>query len=138
MSSPYTLFPTDVTSLSLSLLSCYFHGNCSDELHCLVPPVRTFTARTFTARTCYATSTESNQPDFLCIPNMRKVHSVFSQELSLYGTDSRLDSFRKTTILTSSSRGSILIYSHNLHFQPSSISFISHASFTITISIVTL
>ena len=67
---------------SLTLLYRYFHGKCSVELHSLVPPLRTFSARTR-----FATSTETNHPFFLNTPPLRRkfhAESFFPRTTSLW------------------------------------------------------
>lgn len=80
-----------------------------------------------------ATSTVLNHSYFLSIPFVRlKFHSVnffFFWGQLLCGTKSYLDAFLNPTILTSSSKGSVVIYPtypHNVQFLLCSLIFISH------------
>ena len=66
---------------SLSLFYRYFHGKCSDELHSLVPPIRSFPVRTRFA--------VSVHPFFVDIPKIRtKFHmdSFFPRTSSLWNS----------------------------------------------------
>lgn len=124
------------TVLQLYYYSHYIHGQCSNELHPLIPPVQHFTAAT-----CYLHRIES--PSFHHIPNLRKFLSgIFSPKNCYFVeyTPARFVSLN-TTILASSSKWSVVIsspYPHNLHFPAPPPSFILHNSFIITISPVTL
>ena len=57
---------------SLSLFYRYYHGDCSEELHSLVPP-----AKTIPVRTLLAATTEKHHPHSLQVP---KATSKFHQE----------------------------------------------------------
>lgn len=108
-------------------------------LHSLVPEVQTLTARTY-----HATSIEWNHSHFFNVPKQ-----LFFQELSLWGTDSRMVAYLNKTILISSNQEFIIIYlscHHNLQlllpyihilhlirsylFVWSSLSSVTFASFT--------
>lgn len=79
----------------------------------------------------------------VCVRKLRREFysdRVFSKNCHICGTNSHVSASSNTTFLTSSSQGSIVIYPlhlHNLHFPPP-LPFISHISFIITISTVTL
>lgn len=60
--STYTQSPTKHNIISLSLLDCYFHNNCSDVLHSLV-----LTALTFATGTRHIIYTSMNVPHSLRI-----------------------------------------------------------------------
>lgn len=134
MSIIYTvssLSPKDATS---HLYRC-FQAKCWHELHYLVLPVQTFTART-----CHTNSTEFNQPHFLRILNvMRKFHSDrFFQELWLWGTPCCLDASLNNISLTSSSFFNVYssaifimftsyyIFFHHNSFNGNSLHWVTH------------
>lgn len=109
-----------------------FFYSMADELHFLV-----LTAQIFTTRTRYATSTESNHPNIPRIPNIwRPFQSVFSR-LSYFAEYSLAWMLPwKTKILNSS----IVNRYPCILFLPSSLSLslISHMTFIITLSTVTI
>lgn len=73
-------------------------------------------------RTCHSTSTELNNPYFLCIPFIRSKTYITSWETSSYVNSSLI-----ITLLTSSGQGLIAVYPplpHNLHCLLSTSSYI--------------
>lgn len=92
----------------LSLFSRYFHSNCSDEFHSLVPIVKIFTARIY-----HATFMGSNHCHFLRFTNVRR-KLFFVQELLFCATNSCLGASMKYN-LNLSSYGSIVIFRHNVN-----------------------
>lgn len=131
-----TSFPTDTTLQAYRYSIAFSMAKDSGELHSLPPPVQTFTARTHTM------SLPWSRNICLCSKAKKRVllGQVFSKNCHICGTNSHVSASSNTTFLTSSSQGSIVIYPlhlHNLHFPPP-LPFISHISFIITISTVTL
>ena len=87
---------------SLALFYRYYHGLCSEELHSIVPPLKTF-GRT----TRSSTSIQVNHPHYILAPRVnRNFHGdSFSPELLLSGTVYLWNAFPKSVILTPSRRG---------------------------------
>lgn len=110
-----SLFSTDATLQCY----CYFQGKCSVELHCLVPPVQTFTAGI-----PQPTFMKLNPPH-LCSRCKKKtfkqnVPLSFSPKLTLWDKlpcDCFTEHFNQRSIIV------FPPYAHNLHFLTSSTSF---------------
>lgn len=90
---------------SHSLLVYYFDGMRSDGLHSLVP-----LTLAFATGNCHASNTRVNQPNSLHIPLVRSNRTASSQDILLYGIDSRYDRFPITIVITSSCFEVIIIF----------------------------